>query len=96
MKDRTGKFRGAVFETRSVIEKFSMQSMGGMMVAKTLMERALLPSLLAGSCNWTGVKKQTEDYCDKIIYLFGRVMFKVPDSTPKTGLIAKTSTVRSK
>ena len=96
VKDRTGKFRGAVFEIRSVIEEFSMKSMGGMMAAKTLLERALLPSLLAGSCNWTGVKKQTEDDCDELIYLFWRVMFKVPDSTPKIGLIAETSTVRSK
>ena len=44
--ERAGKFRGAVFEIRSVVEEFSMQIMGSMMAAKTLLERALLPSLL--------------------------------------------------
>ena len=52
---RTRKFRGAAFEIRSVIEDFSMQAMGGMTAAKLLLERALLPSLLSGACNWTGV-----------------------------------------
>ena len=59
-------------------------------------ERALLPSLLSGSCNWTGVKKQTEEDCDELIYLFWRAMFKIPDGTPKIGLIAETSTLRTK
>ena len=70
--------------------------MGGMMAAKIILERALLLSLLSGSCNWTGVKKQTEEDCDELIYLFWRVMFKVPEGTPKIRLIAKTSTVRTK
>lgn len=48
---RASKFKGALFEVRSVIEEFSMQTMGGMMAAKTLLERALLPSLLSGCCN---------------------------------------------
>ena len=33
--DRTGKIRGGIFEIRSVIEEYSMQTMGGMMAAKT-------------------------------------------------------------
>ena len=56
LEDRAGKFKGAVFEIRSIKEEFSMQSIGGMMAAKILLERALLPSLFLGSCNWTGVK----------------------------------------
>ena len=40
---RAGKFKGAMFEVRSVIEEFSMQAMGGMSEAKTLLELALLP-----------------------------------------------------
>ena len=96
VKDRAGRFKGAVFEIRSIIEEFSMQCIGGMTAAKTLLERALLPSLLAGSCNWTGVRKETEEACDELIYLFWRCMFKVPESTPKIGLIAETSTIRTK
>ena len=84
VEDRAGRFKGAVFEIRSVIEEFSMQCMGGMMAAKILLERALLPSLLSSCCNWTGVKKKTEEECDELIYLYWRVMFKVSDSTIKT------------
>ena len=49
--DRVGKLKGAIFEVGSVIEEFTMQSMAGMIAAKTLLERALLPSLLSGACN---------------------------------------------
>ena len=94
--ERAGKFRGAVFEIRSVVEEFSMQTMGSMMAAKTLLERALLPSLLAGACNWTGVNKRTEDECDGMIQIFWRVLFKIPESTPKIGITAETATVRTK
>ena len=96
VEDRAGKFKGAVFEIRSIIEEFSMQSIGGMMAAKILLERALLPSLFSGSCNWTGVKKKTEDQCDDLINMYWKVIFKVPDSTLKIGLIAETSTIRTK
>ena len=94
--DRVGKLKGAIFEVRSVVEEFTMQSMAGMMAAKTLLERALLPSLLSGACNWTGVSRRTEDDCDDIIMMFWKVMMKVPDGTPRISLVAETSTRRSK
>jgi hypothetical protein len=93
---RTGKFKGAAFEIRSVIEEFSMQAMGGMMAAKVLLERALLPSLMSGACNWIGVKKVTEEECDIMIYLYWRIMFKVPEGTPKVALLAETATMRTR
>ena len=31
----------------------------------------------------TGITKKSEDDCDELIYLYWRVMFKVPESTPK-------------
>ena len=46
VQDRTGRFKGAIFEVRSIIEDSSMQTLGGMEVAKILLERALIPSLL--------------------------------------------------
>ena len=33
VKDRTGRFKGATFEIRSIIEDFTMQTLGGMEVA---------------------------------------------------------------
>ena len=41
-------------------------------------------------------KKKTEDQCDYLINMYWKVMFKVPDSTLKIGLVAETSTVRTK
>ena len=96
VSDRVGKIKGAIFEVRSVIEEFTMQSMAGMMAAKTLLERALLPSLLSGACNWTGVRKSTEDECNDMIMMFWKVMLKVPDSTPRISLVAETNTRRTK
>ena len=93
---RTGKFKGAAFEIRSVIEEFSVQAMGGMTAAKVLLERALLPSLLSGACNWTGVMKSTEEECDSMIYLYWRIMLKVPEGTPKVALVAETATLRTR
>ena len=93
---RAGRFKGACFEIKSVIEEFSMQSLGGMIAAKTLLERALLPSLLHGSGNWIRMTRKTEDVCDELIYLFWRVMLKVPESTPKVALISETATMRTK
>ena len=96
VNSRAGRFRGACFEIRSVIEEFTMQAMGGMETAKILLERALLPSLLHGAGNWIRMSKKTEDQCDDLISLFWRLMFKVPESTPKISLIAETATVRTK
>ena len=87
---RAGRCKGAVFEIRSVIEEFSMQALGGMDAAKILLEKALLPSLLHGAGNWIGMTKRTEDDCDAIIYLFWRVILKVPESTPKISSVQNT------
>ena len=94
--EKAGKFKGAVFEIRSVVEEYSMQTMGSMMAAKTLLERALLPSLLAGAGNWTGISKKTEEECDNLILMFWRVLYKIPESTPRIGIFAETATLRTK
>ena len=63
-----GKFEGAILKVRSIIEEFSIKTMDRMMAANTLLERAFLPSLLSGACNWTGVTNNSEDDCDELIY----------------------------
>ena len=75
VKDRTGRFKGATFEVRSIIEDFAMQTLGGMEVAKILLERALLPSLLYGASSWLGIDKRTEDQCDELLYIYWRLIF---------------------
>ena len=96
VKSRVGRFRGACFEVRSVIEEFTMQSIGGMDTAKILLERALLPSLLHGAGNWIEISKQTEEQCDNLINLYWRLVLKVPENTPKISLISETATMRTK
>ena len=71
------------FEVRSVIEEFSMQSISGMMAAKTLLERALTPHPLTYVRGLTGVRKSTEDDCNDLVMMFCKVMLKVPDGTPR-------------
>ena len=94
--EKAGKFKWAVFVIRSVVEEYSMQTMGSMMDAKTLLERALLPSLLAGAGNWTGISKKTEEECDNLILIFWHVLYKIPESTPQIGIFAETATLRTK
>ena len=73
-----------------------MQTLGGMEVAKILLERALLLSLLYGASSWLGINKRTEDKCDDLIFMYWRVMYAVPDSTPKIALVAESGTIRAK
>ena len=73
-----------------------MQTLGGMEVAKILLERALLSSLLYGASTWLGVDTRTEDKCDELLYMYWRVMFSVPNGTPKISLLAESGTVRTK
>ena len=75
VKDRTGRFKDATFEVRSIVEDFWMQTLGGMEVAKILLERALLPSLLYGASTWLGIDTRTEDKCDDLLYMYWRECF---------------------
>ena len=43
IRDRTGKVKGAIYLTKSIIETHQMQGIGGMMAAKTLWEGAIVP-----------------------------------------------------
>ena len=69
VKDRTGQFKGATFEVRSIIEDFSMQTLGVMEVATILLERVVLPSLLYGASSWLGLDARTENKCKDLIFM---------------------------
>jgi hypothetical protein len=94
--DREGRVKGAIFEVQSIIEEFKMQAIGGMMAAWELWERALLPSLLSGAGTWVGCTAKEEERCDKLQYLFWRVMFRVPESCPRIALRAETRMIDMK
>ena len=96
VKDRTGRFKGAIFEVRSIIEDFSLQTLGSMEIAKILLERALLPFLLYGASRWIGIDTRTEDQCDDLLFMDWRVIYSVPDGTPKNSLLPESGTNRTK
>ena len=56
----------------------------------------MLPSLLYGASSWLGIDKRTEDLCDELLYIYWRVIFAVPDGTPKISLLAESGTIRTK
>ena len=67
-----------------------MQAMGGLMAARELWEKALVPSLISGAGTWIGDCKDAVDICDNLQYFFWRVILKVPESCPKVALKCET------
>jgi hypothetical protein len=94
--DRKGKIKGAIYLTKQVIETIQMQAIGGMMAAKQLWERAIVPSLLHGAGTWVGISPEAEKMCEELQELFWRVMLQVPRSTPKVMLTSETQSMRMK
>ena len=52
--ERSGRIKGATMEIKSIVEEYEMQAMGGLMAARELWEKALIPSLLSGAGTWPG------------------------------------------
>ena len=81
---------------KSVVEEYCMAVMGPMVAAKTLLERALVPSLLSGCGNWVEMTRRAEEECDNLLCFYWRALLAVPEGTPKIGLFAETGTLRTK
>jgi hypothetical protein len=96
IEDRQGKIKGAAIEVKSLIEDFTMQSIGGLVAAWELWEKALVPSLLSGAGTWLGVTKEAITMCDNIQNFFWRVVLDVPQSCPKVALQCETNMVGMK
>ena len=96
IQDRTGKIKGAIFLTKSIIETYQMQGIGAMAAAKVLWEGAIVPSLLHGAGTWIGSSKETDQLCEELQLLFWRTAFQVPKSTPKVMLRAQTKSTKMK
>ena len=90
VRERSGRIKGATMEIKSIVEEFEMQAMGGLMAAKELWEKALLPSLLSGAGTWLGECKDATSLCDQLQNFFWRVILKVPESCPKVALRSET------
>ena len=84
--ERTAKIKGAAIEIKSLVEDFQMQSLGGLVAALELWEKALVPSLLSGAGTWLGITKDAVTMCDNLQNFFWRVVLDVPKSCPKVAL----------
>ena len=49
VQERSGRIKGATMDIKTINEEFKMKTMGGMMAAWELWERAMVPSLLSGA-----------------------------------------------
>ena len=90
VQERAGKIKGATMEIKSIVEEYQMQTVGSLMAASELWERALIPSLLSGAGTWLGACKEAIDLCENIQNFFWRVILKVPESCPKVALKCET------
>ena len=72
---------------RSVIEEFSILSLGGVMVA--IRELCSVPAGI-----WVGIRKQMEDNCDNLYYILWRVLQIVHEGTHKIALKSKIGSMR--
>ena len=69
-EDMTGKIKVAIYLTKSIIETYQMQEIGGMMAARTLWEGAIVPSLLHVAGTWVESDKDTDLMCVELHLLF--------------------------
>ena len=90
VQERSGRIKGATMEIKAIVEEYQMQAFGGLMAARDLWERALIPSLLSGAGTWAGECKDAISLCDQLQNFFWRVVLKVPESCPKVALRCET------
>ena len=83
---RLPKVKGAMFETKAIIEDFHMQAIGGMAGAWDIWERAILPSLLANCGSWVGVGNKIYKTLNDLQNIYLRTIYSCPPSTPLLAL----------
>ena len=88
VNERTPKVKASYYELRAAIEDIRMQAVGGFEAALDLFESCIVPSLLANCGTWTQIEKKTVEKLDALQDMYGRVILKVPQSTPKLSIRA--------
>ena len=83
---RAGKIKGSMYESKSIIEDFRMQAVGGMAGAWDLWETAIIPSLLANCGSWVGIGKSIYHTLNELQYTYLRMIYSCPPSTPLLAL----------
>ena len=69
MKDRTGRFKGATCEVRAIIKDFTLQTQGGMDVAKiSWSEFFSCPSCMAPAADYVSTRGQRNSVMSSCTY----------------------------
>ena len=85
---RLGLVRGAMYETKAVMEDFRMQAVGGMSGAWTIWERAICPNLLNNCGTWVALGQNAIKTLNKFQNEYLRCTYACPPSTPLPALRA--------
>ena len=83
---RVGKVKGAMYESKAIMEDFQMQAVGGMAGAWDIWETAIIPSLLANCGSWVGMGKASYNILNELQYTYLRLIYSCPPSTPLIAL----------
>ena len=86
IKRRLGKVKGAMYETKALMEDFQMQAVGGMAGAWDIWELAIIPSLLNNCGSWMGIGKNIHNTLNELQYTYLRMIYSCPPSTPLLAL----------
>ena len=78
--EKQERIKGPPMEIRGIVEDFRMQTIGGLMAACELWNRAIILSLLSGADTWFGLKKNKRaiELSDSNQNYFWRVILTVP------------------
>ena len=94
--ERSGKIKAAIFETKSIVDDYRMQSIGGLLGAFDIWEMAICPSLLTNFEMWVEMSEEASKALDDIKKLFLQVILETPGSTPRPSFSWETGTLELK
>ena len=75
-----------IYKLRAVVKDFRMQAVRGMEAAIDIYEICIVPSLIANCATWMDIQKESENRLNDLQDLFGRVLLKMPQSTPRLAI----------
>ena len=93
IKRRIGLAAHTAFEARSVIDDARAEVVGGLTVAFSIWEMAVIPSLLHNSETWGGIRKKDIKQLDKLQLKFLRIVTGVGKGCPIPILLYHTGTL---
>ena len=76
----------AILETKTVIEDYRSQHIGGLLIGIDIWELAILPMLINNSGTWDLISTETNKKLNSLQNMLLRYLLQTPRSTPKPAL----------